>query len=238
MNHQDHFTKLFGYAKELRSRYLRACAAQSIFDRLNELNVINKVGKKRANENIKIINFHKYFFMTIKESTRCYFLIELAKFFDTSSQSLTIHTVLEYTEKNLGSFSTEQFEKCHKDREIFPELFKDFKPLSKKDVNKLKQRLLRNKDTIKRLKTYRDQVLAHDDMKKRVVQISNKDVRVLTRIIEDTIELLYSKLEFSSNMYGNFKDEPKREFDHIMSKLVAQEKQRIKEIEQKYAHLK
>jgi hypothetical protein len=235
-NQQIHFDKLFGYAKKLRDRYLNTIATRVLFDKMNELNIVGKVGKKKANENVKIINFHKYFFGTIKEATRCYFLIELAKFFDQSksNDSLTLYKVIKYAENTLASYSVENFQKYHKDRKIFPDLFNGYKPLSENDLNKLKNKLSKNSDKIERLKTYRDKFLAHDDIKKVSVEITKKDVSVLMKIIENAIDLLYSKLEFSENDYRNFKENPKREIDRVMESLRKQEKQRIAEIEKKY----
>lgn len=232
--HEVHFNKLFEYAKKLRSRYMNTLAALVLFDRMNELNVTSKVGKKKAEENVKIINFHRYFFFTTKEATRCYLLIELAKFFDQSTQSLTLFKTLEYAENNLSSFSTANFKKNHKDRQIFPELFENYKPLGKEDLNKLRDRLSRNRDKIERLKTYRDKFLAHDDLKKTPVEITKKDIPVLMKIVKDTVDLLYFKLEFSSNSYKNFKDDPRREIDQFMSSLRKQERQRLAEIEREF----
>lgn len=231
-----HFDKLIGYAKTLRNRYLNALAAQAIFDQLNNANLINKIGKKKANQNVKIIGYHPYFFLTTKEATRCYFLIELAKFFDTDKrmQSLTLKTVITYAEDNLSSFSTENFWLYHKDRHIFPELFANYKPLTNNDLALFKKRLNNNKDRIERLKTYRDKWLAHDDLEKIKVDITKKDVATLMKIIQDMVDLLHFKLEFSSVDYRNYKENPRNEVDSVLSKLVEHEKQRIEALEKQY----
>jgi len=48
------FQILFNYAKRLRSRYLNTVAAFRIFERFNQLSAPNKIGKKKAEENVKI----------------------------------------------------------------------------------------------------------------------------------------------------------------------------------------
>lgn len=198
--------------------------------------MIPKVGKKRATQAAKIINYHKYFFLTIKEATRCHFLIELAKFFDSENdgQTLTLISTINYAEKCLSSFSKDNFKKYHKQAQMYPGWLEDVEALSIQDLEKIKKRIIRNDNKIERLKTYRDKFLAHDDKKKRGVNITKKDVKVLMKIVEDTIDLFCKKLEFSSNDYRNFKKEPRKEFDFLMTKLMEQEKQRINEFEKQY----
>jgi len=230
----NEFHILFDYAKKLRSRYLNTLAAFKIFERFNELSAPNKIGKRKAEINVKIFNNFKYFFLTIKETARCYFLIELAKFFDTHKKSLTIYKVINYAEKNLPKLSKQDFLSYHKGRQILPELFAQYKPLSLADLKKIKRRLNKNKSLIKKLKTYRDQYLAHDDIKKIKVKLTAREIKVLLNIVRSIIDLLYSKLDFSANSYINFEKQPIEELDKVMKNLIAYEQQRLEEIKKKY----
>ncbi len=160
------FQTLFDCAKQLRSRYLYTLAASKIFDRFNELLAPNKVGKKRAENNLEVFKRFKYFFLTTKEATRRYFLTELAKFFDRHKKSLTVYRVIQYTEKNISKLTKQDFLEYHKNRQILPELFAEYKELSLSDIKKIKKRLNRNKIKINKLIAYRNQYLAHDDIKK------------------------------------------------------------------------
>ena len=148
-------------------------------------------------------------------------------------QSLTLSYVLEYAEKNISSFTVEQFMKYHKDRHI-PDFFTDFKSLNRKELHALTRRIVHSKERIKRLKTYRDKVLAHDDIEQINIAITKRDVTVLMTIVENTIDLLYRRLDFSTNNYTNFKETPKREFDALMQRLKVGEKQQVKELNEKY----
>ena len=104
-----------------------------------------------------------------------------------------------------------------------------------KDLKKLQDRLMRNKDKIARLKKYRDQYLAHDDIKKIKVKISVREMDVLLKIVKDTIELFYNKLGFASNSYMNFEQEPVRDIERLFENLAEHEQRRIEEIRKKYA---
>lgn len=228
------FQTLFDYAKRLRSRYLNNLAAFRIFERFNELSAPNRVGKKKAKKSIKIFNSFKYFFLTIKESARCYLLIELAKFFDTHKKSLTVYQVLNYAEKNISKLTKQDFLVYHKGRQILPELFAEYKQLSLSDLKKIKRRLDRNKAVIKKLIIYRNKYLAHDDIKKIKVKINAREIKVLLNIVKSVIGLLYSKLDFSVNSYINFEKQPIEDLDAVMENLIKYEKQRLEEIKKKY----
>jgi len=233
---QIRFKNLLEFGKKLRNRYLHAVASRKLFDEFNKLSAINIVGKKKANANVKIFNFYKYFFLTSKEALRCYFLIELAKFFDEDKrkQSLTIEYVISYAEKRVESFSIDEFHKYHNDLDILPELFKDFKVLKNNDLYKIKKRLNKNNDVIKRLKKYRDRFLAHDDIKKKDILINKEDINILLKITKDVINLIHRKLEFSTIIYKNYEEEPVYEINRLIQALKEYEVQRIVNIEKKY----
>lgn len=233
---QIRFKKLFEFGTKLRSRYLLTIAARKLFDEFNKFHVINIVGKKKAEANVKILNFYKYFLMTSKEALRCYFLIELAKFFDEDNreQTLCIQNVIAYAEKRLDSFSESEFHKYHNDRHIIPEIFQSFKALSKKDLDNIKRRIKRNHVVIEKLKAYRDKYLAHDDVKKKDILINGRDLNVLLKIARDTIDLLYKKLEFATNSYKNYEDEPVQEINRLIGVLREHEAHRMAEIEKRY----
>lgn len=228
------FKTLFDYAEQMRRRYLYTLAAFKIYERFNKLAAPNIVGKKRAEKGAKILNNYKYFFLTSKEATRCYFLIELAKFFDISKQSLTVYKVINYAKLHISKFSKEAFLRQDKTREILPEILAEYKPLSSNDLQKIERRLKTNSVAIKNLKIYRDKYLAHDDIKKIKVTIKPKDTKVLLRIVKDTIDLLFSRLDFSSNSYRNFEEEPISDLDRVMQDLISHEQQRLMEFELKY----
>lgn len=221
---------------KLRSRYLNTLAGFRIYDRFKRLSAPNVVGKRKAEANVKIFADYKYFFRPVQEAARCYFFIEIAKFFDTNKrqQSLTIEVVLDYAQKNISSFTTEEFIKFHNERKIFPEIFKSYKPLSLKDIKRIRLRLLKNAKTIEALKIYRDKYLAHDDIKKDQVTITFKEIRTLLRLIQDIIDLFYRRLEFASNSYVNYDKEPVGAIDRVVKGLQEYEKERMRQIKEKY----
>lgn len=233
---QKNFAKAFRWIEKLRTRYLHMLACFRIYERFRKLTAVNVVGKRKAEINSKTFNQHLYFFLSLQEAARCYFFIELAKFFDENrgKQSLTIGLLLDFVERNLHSFSTNEFLEYHTGRDFIPELFAGYKPLTLQDIQKMRRRLQWNKESIKSLKTYRDKYLAHDDLEKKDVKITGIQVKTLLKIIQNTIDLFYLKLEFSSNVYSNYDKEPALAVDRVMQALQEHEKDRRKKLKEQY----
>lgn len=201
---QTPFSKLYKETIELEKRYLQTLAAHKIYITLNKTTAINIQGKRKAEENVKAINKYLYFYSTTKEATRCYFLIELAKFFDKDNRTRSIIWMLEYAKQNKDKLSKENYVQFHKDRKNNSILFEHYKSLTAKDLSKLLYRVSNHSDKIERLITYRNQSLAHDDRKKDEVDITIAEMETLLKIVRDTVKLFYEKLDFASIVFNNF----------------------------------
>ena len=236
-SNQDNFSKAFQWTKALKSRYLHTLAAFRIFERFKKLAAPNIVGKKKAEANVKLFGSHIYFFSSLQEAARCYFFLELAKFFDENKrkQSLTIELILDFVKDNLSSFSKDEFLKYHSGRNIIPELLKGYKAFTLRDIKKIRERLRRNGKLIGDLKKYRDQHLVHDDLKKEEVKITGPQIKTLLKIIESTVDLFCLRLDFSSNIYSNFDEEPVRAVNRVINALQEHEQERLRKIKEEYA---
>ena len=210
MTNQENFAKAFKWMQELRNRYLHTIAAFTIYEEFQKIAAPNVGGKKRAEKNVHTFSRHLYFFAPLKESARCYFFIELVKFFDKNKrgQSLTIETLFDLVENHFSSFSKEEFLKYHMGRYFIPELFESYKEFSRKDINNFKERLKRNKKIIDDLKTYRDKFLVHADINKNEVKITAGQIKILLKIVKNAVDIFYRKLDFASNAYSNYDEEP------------------------------
>src|SRR3989338_10339562 len=149
------FAKLFSEVQQLRKRFLTTIASHKIFDQFNKIVATNVVGKRKAENNAKVFGNYVYFFSTTKEATRCYFLIELAKFFDTPkprNETRSIYWTLDYAKKNIYRLTKEDFLSYHDGRQIISEIFASYKQLEITDLKKFQKRLARNKKELKNLK--------------------------------------------------------------------------------------
>jgi len=235
-SHQNNFAKALKWTGDLRDQYLNTLAALRIYERFRKLTAPNVVGKKNADANVKIFGKYPYFFSPAQEAARCYFFVELAKFFDKNKkkQSLTIELLLDFVENNFSSFSKNEFLAHHIEKNFIPALLEGYKPFTLQDIRRIRNRLLRNKELISDLKTYRDQYLVHNDLKKDDVKITGIQIRTLFKIIQSTIDLFYLKLNFSSTIYSNYDKEPARAVDEVVSALQEHEKEIIRKIKEKY----
>lgn len=216
------FEKLTKLIEKLRSRYIQTLAAHKIFMELNRVKAYSYYGKGTADKNVKILKKYLYYFNPTKEGIRYYILIELAKFFEKSfnRQSLTIEHVLDYTEKNLNVLGKEHFKQYHKDREFRSyDIEKEYIAIVQEDIDKFRRRLKRNEEKIKRVKDYRDEYLAHDDLKRGSYKIKYKDISTLLSIVKDIVDFYYKKLHWASNLYENFEKEPVRNSKKLFSDL-------------------
>ena len=235
-SHQENFAKAMKWTEELRGRYLHTLAVFRIFERFRKLSAPNVVGKRKAKENVHTFSQHLYFFTPLQEAARCYFFIELAKFFDVNKkkQSLTIEMLLDLVDNHFSSFSKEKFLAHHQNRDFIPELFASYEPFSRSDIRKIRKRLARNKKVITDLKTYRDKFLVHADLKKEEIKITAVQIKVLLKIVKDTVDLYYRRLDFASNDYRNYDEEPVFAVDNVMQRLQEHEKERLRKIYKEY----
>lgn len=235
-SHQENFNKALGWTNDLRSRYLHTLASFRIYERLRKLGAPNVVGKRKAEANVKTFGQHIYFFSPLQEAARYYFFIQLAKFFDENkrNQSLTIESVLDFVDKNTSSFSKNVFKQYHSKRAFIPELLDGYNEFTRSDIQKIRNRLKRNEKLIDDLKTYRDQFLAHDDIKKEDIKITGLQIRTLLKIVQSAIDLFYLRLDFSSNIYSSYDKEPVWAVDNVVNSLQEHEQERMRKIKGKY----
>ncbi len=237
-SHEENFAKALEWTEKLRGRYLHTLATFRIFERFKKRSAPNIVGRKKAEANARIFSQNIYFFAPLQEAARCYFFVELAKFFDPNprKQSLTVDLLLDLVDKHLASFSKEKFLEYHSARHFIPELFEHYEAFSRADLQKIRQRLARNKRTIANLKNYRDQILVHADIKPTEVHITGPQIKVLLRIVKDTVDLFYKRLDFASNDYRNYDQEPVFAVDNVMKFLQEHEEERVRKIYTEYGH--
>jgi hypothetical protein len=223
------FEKLYLETIQLEKRYLRTLSAHKTYLALDKTNMIPVQGKKKALDNTKVLNKYWYFFSTAKEATRCYFLIELAKFFDTHPDTRSIFWMLEYADKHMNQLTKQDYIKFHSTRNTNSILFEHFKPLERTDILRLQKRINLHSEKIKKLKDYRDQELAHDDRKKKKINLTIKEMDTLLKIVRDVVKLFYAKLDFASIIFDNFEKEPGRNVVALFNFLNGLEKGRNRE---------
>lgn len=194
------FKNLISYLDRLQSRYFKTFQAFFVYKTLTDLKAPNIVGDKNARDNVNITNNFKIFFVSSEEALRVYFLLELAKMFDISNQSLHIIKIITYTKNQNENekLTVDNFKESNQDRDFLEELIEDYKGISKEDIKKIEEILEKNKDVLCRLKTYRNKYLAHDDINKKEILIKDNEIIGLFKILGEIINLVSYKLNNST----------------------------------------
>ena len=229
------FKTLFEYLKNLRSRYFHALSAFYVYEGLLELSALNISGQKGAEQNIKTMNRFKNFFIMSKEALRIYFLLELAKLFDESKQSLHINKIVNFAGSNIKALSKNDFLEFHQGRTFIDELFKQYKAVDKNDLKEIKTKTKKHEVIIKKLDDYRNQYLAHEDKQKKKVNINSGEIQELFKLIAEILNLFSSRLDFSTTAYSHVEKECKDDTKRVVEYLNRFEPYRLKEIEKKYS---
>jgi len=228
------FTVFMDYLNKLEKRYSFMLSAFYTWEALIELCAPNIVGKKEARQNVEIMNRSNKFFGPSKESLRVYFLLELAKLFDASDQSLHIDRVINFTESNIQKLLVSDFAEFNQNRGFIEELVKNYKGINIKDLKHVRSLIALHTATIQDLKTYRDKYLAHDDISKVDVTLKQYKIKALFKVIEEILNLFSYKGNHSTRMYNSIEKECKNDTKMVLEYLRRFEPYRLKEINIKH----
>lgn len=231
------FNTTISYIKNIEDRYFKTLSAFHIFETFIELVDPNIVERDILEKNKKIIEKDfSSFFLPSKEALRVYFFLELAKLFDIADQSLHITKIVNYTQNNINKLTVDDFAEYSQgqDKNFIARLVEEYKGINYEDLLIIKSEIDKNADIIKRLKNYRDQYLAHDDIDKDEINITGEEIRKLFNIIEKIIEIFLSKLISTSIMYDNAKIDTKDKTKMVVDYLKRFEIYRLKEINELY----
>ncbi len=235
----DQFKTLMTYIKKMQSRYFHALCAFYAYEGLRELAAPNIVGKSKAAENVRTMDRYRNFFVITQEALRHYFFIELSKLFDASKQSLHINKVVNFTESNLSKLTIDAFKEYNQDRQLLKELTERYKGVKYSDLVIIKGLLNKQKDTIDKLKTFRDSWVAHDDVNKpQQPSISAEEIRSLFDTLKRILNTISGKLNEETWSYSHVEDDVKRHVVLVIDHLHRFELYQSREIKEKYKKLR
>lgn len=223
------------YLEKLQSIYFHALSAFYVFESIEELKVPNIVGAEEAKENLRIMNNGSGFggfFLIVRHTLNFYFLMELAKILDDAKQSLHLNKIINFAKSNKQKLNVEAFKETNQDRAFLQELSKRYEGITKEDLEEIDKRLERTKNIREKIKEYRDQNLAHEDLKKKKIIITQEEVVKIFSLIEKILNIFSYKTDFSTTSYqfakSNCKEDTKRVFEYL-KRFEPYRKQEIKE---------
>lgn len=231
------FKTLMEYAKEMHHRYFRAISAFYAYESLKEIRAPNLVGQSDAEENAKTMAKYNGFFTPAEESLRVYFFLELAKMFDSSKQALHINKVLNFTASNLKKLTVDAFREYNQSqpRAFLETLVDEYKGMDHKEFVAIRGMLNQHQATLKKLDTYRNKWLAHDDKRKpKLPSITGEEIKDLFEVLAKMLNSITGRLNSESWTYSHVEDDVKHHVRLVVDHLRRFEPYRLKEIEEKY----
>ena len=220
------FTTLISRLKTMKSRYFFVLSTFYVSEAMIELREVEK--------NRETMNKFNNFFDFTQKALQVYFLLELAKLFDYSDQALHITKIINYTESNLRSLSAKDFAESNQSREFIDELVENYRGMSHTDLYKIKSQLKQHRTTIRKLTTYRNKYLAHDDLKKVDVELTYDEITSILKILEEILNLFSSRFDASTTLYNHIEIGCKNDTKMVVEYLSRFEPYRLKEIDEQY----
>jgi hypothetical protein len=231
------FKTLMEYAKEMHHRYFRAISAFYAYEALREIAAKNIVGEEAAEENVKTLSKYKNFFTPAHEALREYFFLELAKLFDSSTESLHINKVVNFTASNLKHLTVDAFKEYNddQDRAFLETVANEYRGMAHTDLVEIRTMLSEHRATLEKLEIYRNKWLAHDDVNKpEPPAITGIEIRSLFDMLAKILNSITGKLNSESWTYSHVERDVKHHTNLVVDHLRRFEPYRLKEIEEKY----
>lgn len=190
----------------LRSTYIRALSAFLIFDELEKLKAPNIVGKEESSNNVDVMNKYNAFFQATIYGLRDISIIELAKIIENHKKSLSLEKLINIAESCKEKMKIEDFSEFNTERNFLEELCEKYEGISAKDILELKESWNSIENIREKIRKFRDQYIAHDDLKKEEVDISTEELNKVFDVVAKILDKLYYKTNFSTNNYFMIKE--------------------------------
>lgn len=226
----DEFLKYQEYFERLKNIYMSALSSFYTYEALRELSAPNIVGDEEAEVNIKTMNHFKGLFSPARRALNFHFLMELAKLFKYADKSLYIRRLINFAKSHQRKMTVKDFKDANEDREFIKDLTDRYNGLEQSDFEEIEKMLEENDEIIKKLTLYRDENLAHEDKNKTEISLPVEEIQKLFEIVAKILNLLSSKINFSTTVYDYLKEDCERDTKSAVDYLHRFEKYRMQEI--------
>lgn len=233
------FKRIQKAIKSISNELLDAYVSFFIFDALRTLRAPNKIGGKKAEQNVKTMTHYGSFFSQTERAHHVNFLLVLSRFFDDSKQSLSLIKTKNWAASDRKSLDAETFLSLNKDRYAVESLAKAYEGLTAEDLKKIEEDLKKHSRYIKKLIDVRNKTIAHKDSKGPAPKgLTVNDVLLLFQLVERILNTLANKLDHNTFSFGHAQDDAKRDTELVIEHLKRFEPYRLKEIKDKYENLR
>lgn len=199
---KNEFIKFQEYLERVNRNLVNALRAFCAYEALIEARAPNKVGQKEAEDNTATINRYIDFFSITERALYFYSLMELAKILDNDNNSLSLNKLINFAKTNKKKLNVAEFKKYNPDRQGLEELAIRYEGISGEDFKGIERKLEESKKIWRKIKTYRDKFLAHDDLIKPEIKIFFGEIHSVFDTLKEIINTFSYKTNFSTTGYG------------------------------------
>lgn len=204
----DEFTELNRRIKELKKWHIRAVTCFNVFETIRKLRAPNILGLDEARSNRDAIGRYRGFFNTAEIACNYELQMTLARIFVAHRDSLYIDRLINYAEGNRKKFAAGNFKGFSGDKAYLNQLAETYEGLSDDDLKSIRAEIKKHRDSINRLKTVRDQQLAHINLKEpENASLTYQELADLIELSEKVINLVSTKHFKTANVFDVLKDQ-------------------------------
>lgn len=195
---------------------------------------VPEVGQTKAEENAKLMNLYKDFFIPTEQSHLQTFIIGLMKFFDKDSRALSIQNLIKEIRDNEKIFTPEIMRMVHPNLEAMGAVTDDYTPIDQDTINQIEGIRQTHAALIENLRDIRDRQLAHTDMNTITSTFVPNEVEVLIKAVQEMFNKLSSKFDLSNTLFDHLRDSSIGDTQFVLENLKRGEVARLEEIEKKW----
>lgn len=236
MSHE--FSLLYKRLESLRRLHFTAVTSFSAFEAIQKLRAPNILGLDEAKANVAAIGRYKGLFNIAEKSAYLNTLMCLSKIFVGYTDSLYLGKLVNFAEQNRKKLTAVDFKEFHADKQFVDELAAEYEGLNKEDLKLIRNKLNSAKDVIERLKTIRDQQLAHTNLKEPDdVTITFQEIADLLDISEDVLNVLSSRFFKDIAIFDVGRDQVETDVVGLvhLARLENEHPRDIRKLQERYA---
>jgi hypothetical protein len=194
--------------ERLRKLHLQALASYHALEEMLKFTAPNIVGKDQAHHNAQAAGRYAGFFNVARHALNTELHISLAKIYDDHKDALHIVKLLNYTEGNKKAL-LRTYKESLENPDATQELADIYEGLTDKDRLEIAANLEEASDKIRKLKTIRDKIVAHEDLKgsEGIEAVSYKDLDDLIELHDKIINTISRKYYGNAALFSPYRDQ-------------------------------
>jgi hypothetical protein len=194
--------------ERLRKLHVRALGSYHALEEMLKFTAPNIVGQDQSHSNAQAARRYAGFFNTARHALSTEVHISLAKIYDDHKDALHIVKLFNYAVGNKKAL-TSTYKKTLDDPDAAEELAEVYEGLTAEDRQNISNDLDAASDKVRRLKTIRDKIVAHEDLEgpEGIETLSFQDLSDLIDLHDKIINTISRKYYGNAALFEPYKDQ-------------------------------